>query len=88
MQFEWDSEKAEANIAKHRVSFEEAKRFEFDSAYEYEDRDAFGEQRIVSIGFIGDTLHVMVYVERGDAIRVISLRKAEKKEIRNYAKNV
>ncbi|TIX71129.1 MAG: BrnT family toxin [Mesorhizobium sp.] len=87
MTFEWDSEKAKANLAKHGVPFELAERFEFDTAYEYEDRDAFGEMRIIAIGLIGDRVHVMAYTERGEAIRVISLRAA-KQEIRKYVDNL
>lgn len=88
MRFEWNTGKAKANLAKHGVSFEAVAHFEFDTAYEYEDRDAAGERRIVALGLIGDRVHVLVYAERGDAIRVISLRKAEKKEVRTYVENL
>lgn len=88
MNFEWDSRKAEANRAKHGVAFTEAQRFEFDAAYEYEDRDSHGELRIVAIGLIGDRVHVMVYTERGETIRVISLRRATSQEVRKYVDNL
>jgi uncharacterized DUF497 family protein len=88
MKFEWDSEKAAANLAKHGVSFDLAEGFEFGTAYEYEDRDAEGEQRFVAIGLIGDRVYVMVYTERGETIRVISLRRADKQEVRKYVQTL
>jgi uncharacterized DUF497 family protein len=88
MQFEWDSEKADTNLAKHGVAFDLAKDFDFATALEYEDRDSFGEMRIIAIGWIGALLYYMSYTERGEAIRVISLRRATKKEARTYAENI
>lgn len=48
-------------------------------------RQQYAEQRFEAIGYIGLRLHVMVYCLRGDAIRVISLRKANAREVKRYA---
>ncbi len=83
--YEWDAAKAEANFAKHRVRFERARDFDWDSAIErVDDREVYDELRMVALGFIGSRLHVLVYTAREDAIRVISLRRAVKHEVQAY----
>ena len=80
--YEWDAEKARVNVEKHGVPFEEAYRFDWSSAIEAEDtRYDYGETRIQALGKIDDRYHVLVYVRRQEIIRVISLRKANKREI-------
>ena len=59
--------------------------------FEWETADVFpspryGESRWSAIGYIGDRLHHVVYSHRGDRRRIISLRKASRKEMRTYAK--
>lgn len=52
--FEWDEEKAKANLRKHGVDFGVTERFEFNTALEQlDDRHDYEEERIVAIGFIG-----------------------------------
>lgn len=83
--FEWDSRKAETNLRKHRVPFERVEQFEWQTAAIRHDDDMdYGEERMVATGFIGPIIYVLVYVERADAIRVISLRKATRQEIKTY----
>jgi uncharacterized DUF497 family protein len=85
MKFEWDEAKAAANLRKHGVAFAQAQRFEFDTAVVVVDGDiAYGEERIKAYGFIGPRLHMMVYVERSPALRIISLRPATRQEKRTY----
>lgn len=85
MKFQWDSGKAKTNISKHGVPFESVTEFDFTSAMiEVDDRRDYGEERLVAVGFIGPRVVVLVYTERGDAVRVISLRKANEKEIGRY----
>jgi uncharacterized DUF497 family protein len=89
MQFEWDEKKARTNRIKHRVDFELVVRFEFRSALiELDDDLDYGEERWSAIGWIGLGLFTLVYVERSDAIRVISLRKATNDEKRRYGKYI
>jgi uncharacterized protein len=77
-EFEWDADKAEANLRKHRIAFEAARRvFEDDFAIEWQDADlAYGEMRFVITGMVDGRLVRVVYTERNDRIRIISARKA------------
>lgn len=87
MEVEFDPAKDVANIAKHGVSLQAAGQFEWDTALEREDdRFDYGEIRLVALGLIGDRLYVPVFTEGSheDAVRAISLRTAEKHEVRFY----
>lgn len=84
---EFDPVKDDVNRAKHGVSLQAATGFDWDTALEREDdRFDYGEVRFVAIGLIDARLYVMVFTEGsdGDAVRVISLRPAEKHETRFY----
>jgi len=89
--FEWDFKKAKTNIEKHGVSFEEASTaFRDPLSLTIDDplhsRD---EERLVLIGMsYNNHLLVIVHAERGDNIRIISARKATKKERKYYETNV
>ena len=85
MEFEWDADKAERNQRAHGVPFELSHHFEFESAWTVlDDRFDYPEPRWRSIGFIAGRLHVIVFTHRGHKVRVISLRKANNREIRTY----
>jgi len=87
MQYEWDENKRIANVARHKVDFASAVDFQWDTALEtIDDRFDYGEERWVALGFIGNKLHIMVYTFRYQNIRIISLRKANKRE-RIYYEN-
>ena len=83
LRFEWDEEKAKANLKKHRVSFEEATTVFLDPfSMTIPDPDhSVEEQRFIDIGSSdkGRVL-VVVYTERGSNIRIISCRKATPSE--------
>jgi uncharacterized DUF497 family protein len=85
-EFEWDADKAEANLRKHRIAFEAARRvFEDDFAIEWPDADlAYGEMRFVITGMVDGRLLRVVYTERNDRIRIISARKATRHEQKQY----
>lgn len=83
--FEWDEAKAAANWRKHGVSFADAARFDFVSALELEGVNGeFEEVRFVKLGKVGRVLHVIVYTQRQEKIRIISFRKATAAERRFY----
>jgi uncharacterized protein len=87
VKIEFDPAKDDINRAKHGVSFQAATRFDWDTALEREDeRFDYGEVRFVAIGLIDARLYVMVFTEGSDddAVRIISLRPAEKHETRFY----
>ena len=85
LDFDWNPPKAASNLAKHKFSFADARRFAFGTALIVADsRENYGEVRLQATGFIGERQHVLVYTMRGETIWVISLRKANRREIRNY----
>jgi uncharacterized DUF497 family protein len=86
MDFQFDPAKATGNLRKHGVSFADAESVFMDPlALHRIDPDAEGEERFVAIG-AGSTGHllVVVYTLRGEAIRLISARRATPVEIRAY----
>ena len=88
--FEWDPQKAESNIEKHGVSFEEASTVFRDALSLTIDDPLHStvEKRMVQIGISHkNRLLVVVHTERGDNIRIVSARKANKKERNNYESN-
>jgi uncharacterized DUF497 family protein len=81
--YEWDADKAAANLAKHGVPFERVHGFDWATAIQREDkRFDYGERRMTALGKIGDRDHILVYTLRNRRIRVISLRKANTREAR------
>ena len=83
--YEWDATKRKSNIAKHGVDFRAMSAFEWDGAREVFD-DRHEESRWIATGYIGLRLHVVVFTTRGDIVRLISLREAQPREVREYAK--
>ncbi|HEX3810727.1 MAG TPA: BrnT family toxin [Rhizomicrobium sp.] len=78
--FEWDDEKAQANYRKHGIAFEMAVAVFHDPlAMEIFDPDS-GEDRFVIIGQAELLVLAVVYTERGENIRLISARRATRKE--------
>jgi len=88
LSFEWDDRKNEETIRKHEVSFQEAGTvFSDDHALLIDDPDhSESEDRFILLGLSGDlrTLVVCHCYRRGDVIRIISARKATRKERERY----
>jgi hypothetical protein len=85
MHISFDSAKSEKNLLARGISFELAAEFEWDSALIVEDlRKDYGERRFQALGLIGDRLHMMVFTPRANKAHVISLRKANKREVKRY----
>jgi uncharacterized protein len=81
----FDAAKSERNVATRGISFELATEFEWDGALIVEDtRKDYGEPRFQALGLIGTRLHVLVFTPRGGQVHVISLRKANKREVKRY----
>ena len=86
LEFEWDDEKDRANRAKHGISFEEASGI-FDGPVftAPDEREDYGEERFISIGRLsGLVVVVVVHTDREGRIRLISARKANRKERHAY----
>jgi uncharacterized DUF497 family protein len=87
--YDWDEVKRATNLRDHGIDFAAARRFEWETAFVFpDDREGYGELREVAIGFIGVGLHVLVFTQRGTVIRIISLRRAEKSDLRKYVEAI
>ena len=90
MRFQWDENKAQINIKKHQIKFETATMvFKDHNRLEFFDElhSLPGEERYITIGLVKSTAFVVVtvvYTERGEFIRIISARKANKNEREMY----
>lgn len=85
MEFEYDPEKAEQNFGKHGVDLLDGALIFEGTTLEWRDtRKDYGEDRIIAIGMADDQLLVIVYVKRGDVIRLISTRKGGRRDRRKY----
>jgi uncharacterized DUF497 family protein len=87
VRFEWDDAKAAANLRKHGVSFDEAAEVFLDpyAVEDYDPEHSGDEPRFFIIGPSSCRLLYVVYAERaGDVVRIISARKADKRERKIY----
>lgn len=85
MAITYDPEKNERNIRDRGISFDRAAEFDWSSALVVEDiRKDYGEPRFQALGFIEERLHMMVFTPRDPDTHVISLRKANKREVKGY----
>ena len=85
MDITYDPAKNERNIAERGMPFDLVEHFDFDTALtQVDDRNVYPETRYQSLGFIGDRLCMVVFALVGSSIRVISLRKANAREVKRY----
>ena len=86
MRFQYDPDKAAANLRKYGVLFADAEGvLEDPLAVTVEDPDAGGERRFITVGLgSAGELWVVVYAERDDEYRLISTRRATRKERKDY----
>jgi uncharacterized protein len=84
----FDPDKDATNQAKHGLSLGDADLIDWDAAWTWEDdRREYGETRLIALAPIDNRLFCCVYVERNGQKRIISLRKANKREVMEYAAN-
>ena len=85
MPISFDPRKNERNIAQRGIPFEIVEDFEWDNALVVEDlRKDYGERRFQALGLIAGRLHALVFTPRAGLVHVISLRKANRREIKLY----
>jgi uncharacterized protein len=85
----WDESKRQSNLKDHGLDFVGCEAiFDHPVVAWDDDREAYGEQRINLLGWLEGFLVHMTYVERGDQVHVVSLRRAEKHEIRRYVQAI
>jgi uncharacterized DUF497 family protein len=83
--YEWDEAKSRENIAKHGIDFADTHRiFEGPMLVRPDDRQDYGEERWIALGDLDGTIVVIVFTQRADRIRVISIRKANRRERKTY----
>jgi uncharacterized DUF497 family protein len=87
LQFEWDSEKAQSNLKKHKVSFEEASTVFDDPLFItfLDEEHSVDEERYITLGLSrANNLLLIAHTDRAGIIRIISARKATRNEQRFY----
>ncbi len=85
MQVEWDEAKCAENLHKHGIDFVGVEAlFEGFTATIEDDRLDYGEQRFVTFGIMEGRVVAVVHTEQSDTIRIISIRKATKREEQSY----
>lgn len=85
MEITYDQSKNLHNIRQRNLSFERVRDFDFETAnFTIDKRKNYGEIRSCALGFLGNRLHAIVFTETAKGIRVISFRKANKREILSY----
>jgi uncharacterized DUF497 family protein len=86
MQFEWDEAKNASNIKRHGIDFNDVKEmFNYPMLSQVDSRESYGEERWIGVGKLRDHVGVVVYTERyEDTIRIISARKATRREVKYY----
>jgi len=84
----FDPAKNDANVLERGLPFSLVKDdFDWDTALIGEDtRSDYGERRYEALGYVGLRLHVVVYAPATNSVRVISFRKANKREVKKYGK--
>jgi uncharacterized protein len=87
--YEWDDVKNARNLARHGIGFEAMGDFDWDRSIIVDrSRHADGERRFAGIGPLHGKIYTVIYTWRGGTMRIISLRRANRKEEKTYAENV
>ena len=82
-EYEWDEAKRRANLGKHEIDFVAIYEFDWSTASSETDIRN-GELRTNAYGYIRNRLHVVVFTEREVSTRIISIRKANPREVKRY----
>jgi uncharacterized protein len=89
MRIEFDPNKDEANQNKHGVSLSLANSLDWDEALVWiDDRFEYGEQRMIALAPDTGIVYYVAFVDRKEVRRVISLRRANRKEVKHYVDNI
>ena len=89
MRFIFDPNKDKLNLANHGLSLLLAEKLVWDEAYVWVDpRYPYEELRMIGLVPEGNTLYYVAFVDRGGVRRIISLRLAERREVKKYVENI
>ena len=87
MRFDFDPGKDATNLGKHGLSLAAAAELGWEAALVWlDDRADYGEVRMVALAPIGDILFFVAFVDREPVRRIISLRRANRREVNHYVK--
>jgi uncharacterized DUF497 family protein len=88
MRIEFDPAKDASNQEKHGLSLAMASALDWDEALVWvDDRYEYGELRMIALAPETGILYYVAFVDRGDARRIISLRKANRREVKHYVQS-
>ncbi len=88
MNISFDPAKSERNERERGLPFLLVRQLDWsDALIEEDERKNYGERRYRVLGFIGDRLHAVVFTPRDGKVHVISLRKANNREVKQYEQN-
>lgn len=88
MQIEYDPAKDATNQAKHGVSLAVASDLDWDAALVWiDDRFDYGETRMIALAPATSILYYVAFVDRGAARRIISVRRANRREVKHYVES-
>lgn len=89
MRIEFDSAKDLANHTKHGVSLSFADELDWEAALVWvDDRVEYNETRMIALAPKTEILYYVAFVDRGEVRRVISLRRANRREVKHYVENI
>ncbi|MBM4301509.1 MAG: BrnT family toxin [Deltaproteobacteria bacterium] len=89
MELAWDEVKRRANYAKHGLDFRDAEKvFQGITLTAEDNRQDYGEKRLISLGLLEDMVVVVVHTARREKIRIISMRKANPGERKAYEEKI
>jgi len=89
VRFDFDPGKDATNLGKHGLSLAAAAELSWEAALAWlDDRADYGEARMVALAPIGDILYFVAFVDRESTRRIISLRRANRREVNHYVKAI
>jgi len=88
VKIEFDPAKDGANLAKHGVSLSVASELDWEAALVwFDNRFEYNETRMIALAPKTEILYYVAFVDRGEARRIISLRRANRREVKHYVEN-
>jgi uncharacterized protein len=86
---EWDEAKNRSNFIKHGLDFEDAEKVFAGPCLTFrDDRFEYGEERLITLGLLAGRVVVIAHAPRDDDTRIISMRKANRREQKIYEKRL
>lgn len=89
MRVEFDPAKDAANQSKHGVSLSIARELDWEAALAWVDeRFGYNETRMIALAPKTNILYYVAFVDRGEVLRIISVRRANRREVKHYVENI